>query len=39
MSSGVAYGQVHGTATLFIDGVLHQGGYDAASLLAILKRP
>jgi protein-disulfide isomerase len=33
---GVASGQVLGTPTLFIDGMLHTGGYDAATLLAVL---
>jgi protein-disulfide isomerase len=32
--SGIDSGEVLGTPTLFIDGQLHQGGYDAASLLA-----
>jgi protein-disulfide isomerase len=36
VQSGLASGQVRGTPTLFIDGVLHRGGYDAASLLAAL---
>ncbi len=31
--SGVASGEVRGTPTLFIDGALHRGGYDVASLL------
>jgi protein-disulfide isomerase len=34
--SGVASGEVRGTPTLFIDGVLHRGGYDVASLLEVL---
>jgi protein-disulfide isomerase len=34
--SGVASGEVLGTPTLFIDGTLHAGGYDAATLLAVL---
>ena len=29
----VASGEVRGTPTLFIDGVLHRGGYDTATLL------
>ena len=29
-------GEVHGTPTLFIDGVVHRGGYDESSLLAAL---
>jgi protein-disulfide isomerase len=34
--SGVASGEVLGTPTLFIDGALHVGGYDAGTLLAVL---
>jgi len=33
---GLASGQVLGTPTLFIDGVLHRGGYDPPTLLAAL---
>jgi protein-disulfide isomerase len=33
VESGIASGQVRGTPTVFIDGVLHHGGYDAAALL------
>ena len=36
MSSGIASGQVLGTPTLFIDGVVHAGGYDAQSLIDAL---
>jgi protein-disulfide isomerase len=36
VESGLVSGQVRGTPTLFIDGILHQGGYDAASLLEAL---
>ena len=36
--SGDASGEVGGTPTLFIDGVLHRGGYDVASLLEVLAR-
>jgi protein-disulfide isomerase len=36
MSSGIESGQVLGTPTLFIDGALHDGGYDVASLLGAL---
>jgi protein-disulfide isomerase len=36
--SGAASGEVRGTPTLFIDGVLHRGGYDVASLLEVLAR-
>jgi protein-disulfide isomerase len=34
--SGLASGQVLGTPTLFINGVLHRGGYDPPTLLATL---
>jgi hypothetical protein len=34
VDSGVASGQVLGTLTLFIDGVVHRGGYDPRTLLA-----
>ena len=33
VESGLAGGEVRGTPTLFIDGVVHRGSYDAASLL------
>jgi protein-disulfide isomerase len=36
VESGLASRQVRGTPTLFIDGLLHQGGYSAAELLAAL---
>ena len=35
--SGLASGQVAGTPTLFIDGVVHRGGYDPPTLLAALR--
>jgi protein-disulfide isomerase len=35
--SGLASGEVQGTPTLFIDGVLHNASYDAAALLEVLK--
>jgi len=38
VESGLATGQVQGTPTLFIDGVVHHGGYDAATLLEVLAR-
>jgi protein-disulfide isomerase len=38
VQSGLASGEVRGTPTLFIDGVVHRGGYDAASLLKELTR-
>jgi len=34
--SGLASGQVLGTPTLFIDGMVHRGGYDPPALLAVL---
>ena len=36
--SAVASGEVRGTPTLFIDGVVHLGGYDADKLLELLQR-
>jgi len=36
VDSGLASGQVHGTPTLFIDGVVHRRGYDPPALLAAL---
>ena len=36
VQSGLASGQVLGTPTLFIDGVVHRGGYDPPALLAAL---
>jgi protein-disulfide isomerase len=36
VDSGLASGQVLGTPTLFIDGVVHRGGYDPPNLLAAL---
>jgi protein-disulfide isomerase len=38
VESGLASGQVQGTPTLFIDGSVHQGGYDAATLMEALGR-
>ena len=38
IDSGLASGQVLGTPTLFIDGVVHRGGYDPPTLLAALAR-
>jgi protein-disulfide isomerase len=38
MQSGTATGQVWGTPTLFIDGVVHRGGYAVADLLEALAR-
>jgi protein-disulfide isomerase len=36
VESGIASGEVQGTPTLFIDGVVHRGGYDPATLLEAL---
>ena len=36
LESGIASGEVRGTPTLFIDGVVHQGSYDADTPLAAL---
>ena len=36
--SATASGEVHGTPTLFIDGALHRGGYDAETLLEALTK-
>ena len=36
--SGDASGDVRGTPTLFIDGVVHRGGFDAPTLLEALAR-
>jgi predicted DsbA family dithiol-disulfide isomerase len=38
MSSGIASGRVLGTPTLFIDGVVHEGAYDAQALIEALTR-
>jgi len=35
--SGIATGQVRGTPTLFIDGVVYAGGYDAATLSELIR--
>jgi hypothetical protein len=34
--TGAGETEVHGTPTLFIDGVVHRGDYDASSLLSAL---
>ena len=36
VDSGLASHQVLGTPTLFIDGIVHRGGYDPRALLAAL---
>ncbi len=38
VASGESTGMVRGTPTLFIDGVLHSGGYDTTALLEALAR-
>jgi protein-disulfide isomerase len=38
VESGLTSGEVRGTPTLFIDGAVHRGGYDAATLLEALRR-
>jgi protein-disulfide isomerase len=38
VDAGLATGQVRGTPTLFIDGVLHDDAYDARTLMAALAR-
>jgi protein-disulfide isomerase len=38
VESGLASGAVHGTPTLFIDGLVHRGGYDPATLLEVLAK-
>jgi hypothetical protein len=38
VDSGIASGQVRGTPTLFIDGLVHRAGYDPAVLLEALAR-
>ena len=36
VESGVSSGEVRGTPSLFIDGVLHLGGYNAVTLMEAL---
>ena len=38
VESGMATGEVRGTPTLFIDGAVHRGAYDATALLEALAR-
>ena len=38
VDSGMASGEVRGTPTLFIDGGVHRGSYDAATLMEALAR-
>jgi protein-disulfide isomerase len=39
VESGLATGEVLGTPTLFIDGVVHRGPHDAATLLQEVTNP
>jgi len=36
VDSGLASGEVLGTPTLFVDGVVYRGGYDPPALVAAL---
>ena len=36
VESGIGTGEIYGTPTLFIDGVVHRGSYDAETLLEAL---
>jgi protein-disulfide isomerase len=38
VDSGLATGEVEGTPTLFIDGVVHRSAYDADALMGALAR-
>jgi hypothetical protein len=38
IESGLASGEVRGTPTIFIDGVVHLGAYEAATLIDALGR-
>jgi protein-disulfide isomerase len=38
VDSGLATGEVQGTPTIFIDGVVHRDAYDAAALMEVLAR-
>jgi NhaA family Na+:H+ antiporter len=38
VQGGIASGEIFGTPTLFIDGVVHRGGYDAETLEEALTR-
>jgi protein-disulfide isomerase len=38
VESGTASGEVRGTPTLFIDGAVHPGGYDTATLIEAVSR-
>jgi hypothetical protein len=36
-AGGLRSGEVHGTPTLFINGLVHRGDYDAATLIEAIK--
>ena len=38
ITSGEESGDVHGTPTLFVDGVLYEGGYEPAAFIEALAR-
>jgi protein-disulfide isomerase len=38
IESGLATGEIRGTPTLFVNGSVHRGPYDAATLLEVLSR-
>ena len=38
VESGLATAEVHGTPTIFVDGVVHRGAYEAAALIEALAR-
>ena len=38
VASGVDSGEVHGTPTLFVNGSVYRGSYDAATLVEVLSR-
>jgi len=39
VESGIASREVRGTPTIFIDGAVHRGTYDAATLIGALSGP
>ena len=38
VDSGMASGEVRGTPTLFVDGTVHRGSYDATTLMEVRAR-
>jgi hypothetical protein len=38
VQGGLVSGEIRGAPTLFIDGIVHRGGYEAASLLRVRSR-